>query len=222
MPKAKRTSAKKLTKNPTAKFSSYLDVPNLRRYWNQYRSKKLTWVVVLVLGLLILGLAKRSYFIAAMVNGQPITNFELQRKLNDQFRSQALGQLVDEKIVKDEARKRGVVVSPAEVETKVAEIEKNFGGKDVLDSLLTQQGQTRESLRKNLLLQVMIEKMYGGEASVSAEEIEAFISQNQQQLSTNSAEAYKQAADNLKQQKLGQLFSQKFQELKQNAKIQLF
>src|SRR6266542_3020795 len=97
MPKAKtirKTTSKKVTtKTPVKSYSqltSYLDLPNLKRYWNQYKTNKLTWLVVLVLGLLILGLAKRSWFIAAMVNGQPITNLELQQKLNAQFRSQAL------------------------------------------------------------------------------------------------------------------------------------
>ncbi len=219
------------TKSVTSKSSSTLSYrlgklyssTKLSSLWSTFKGDKRLWIVAGVLGLLLLGVAKKEWFVAAMVNGSPISNFEVQKRLNQQFKSQVVNQLADEKVIKDEAKKRGVVINPADVDQKIAELEKNFGGAEVLDSLLTQQGQTREGLRKNLELQIIIEKLYASEATVSAEEIDQFLSQNSAQLqATDEAAQRKEAEDQLKQQKLGQLFSQKFQELKQNANIQIF
>ena len=61
------------------------------------------------------------------------------------------------------------------------------------------------------------------EATVSAEEVNQFISSNKNYLkATDSAGQIKEAGDSLKQQKLSQIFSQKFQDLKQKASVKIF
>ena len=98
-----------------------------------------------------------------------------------------------------------------------------MGGAQALDNLLSQQGQSRDTIRQQLKLQLSIEKLYTNDATVSAEEVTKFIEQNKDQLrATDSAGQEKEAYDNLKNQKLTQIFSQKFQELRQKAKIQIF
>lgn len=187
------------------------------------KSSKRVWIIILVTGLLLLAFYKKSWFIAATVNGMPITNLELQTKLNQQFRGQILNQLVNEKIILDEARKGGAIPAESEIDQKIAELEANVGGKDTLDALLSQQGQTRTSLRDQIRIQLAITKIYEKQATVSADEVAKFIEENKNQLrATDSASQEKEAADILKQQKLSQIFNQKFQELRENAKIQIF
>lgn len=187
------------------------------------RSSKKFYLVLLVAGILLLVIYKKSWFIAATVNGLPITNLELQAKLNQQFKSQTLNQLINEKIVLNEAGKAGAIPSQSEIDQKIAELEKNVGGKDVLDTLLTQQGQTRTTLQDQIRVQLAITKLYDKEATVSAEEVSKFIEENKQALrATDSASQQKEALDTLKQQKLSPIFSQKFQELRQKANIQIF
>lgn len=189
----------------------------------KFRSSKSFYIVIAIIGLLLLSVYKKSWFVAAMVNGQPITNLELQSDLNKQFRTQTLNQMVNEKIILDEARKSGAIPTEAEVNTKIADLEKSVGGKDTLDGLLSQQGQTRNGLVKQIRIQLSVSKMYEKEATVSGEEVTQFLQQNKQQLqATDSAGQEKEAMDSLKSQKLSQIFNQKFQELKQKAKIQLF
>ncbi len=73
------------------------------------------------------------------------------------------------------------------------------------------------------MIQLAITKLYDKEATVSAEEVSKFIETNKDQLkATDSAGQEKEAYDNLKQQKLSQIFSQKFQQLKQKANIKIF
>lgn len=188
-----------------------------------FKSSKKLYIILLIVGILVLSIYKKSWFIAAMVNGMPITNLELQMQLNKQFKTQILNQLINEKIILDEARKVGAIPTDAEINTKISELEKNVGGKEVLDNLLSQQGQTRESLREQIRIQLAIAKLYEKEATVSAEEVSKFLEENKNVLqATDSASQEKEAFETIKNQKLSQIFNQKFQELRTRAKIQIF
>ena len=188
-----------------------------------FRSKKYFYVAAIVLGILLLVIYKKSWFVAALVNGSPVTNLELQTQLNKQFRTQTLNQLVNEKLILSEANKNGAIPTDAEIDQRISELEKSVGGKEVFDNLLSQQGQTRVSVRNQIRIQLAITKLYENEATVSAEEVAKFLEENRQSLqATESAAQEKEAFDAIKQQKLSQIFNQKFTELRQNAKIQIF
>lgn len=188
-----------------------------------YRPSKKVLIIIAVIAILLLLTTQKGVFLAATVNSSPITNLELLARLNQQYRTQMINQLVNEKLILGEAQKKGVSVSGKEVEEKITQIEGNVGGPEALDSLLSQQGQTRASLRDQIRVQLVIEKLYANEATVSADEVDKFIIDNKDSLqATTSAEATKEATEMLKQQKLGKVFNEKFQELKSAAKIQIF
>lgn len=187
------------------------------------KSSKTRVLILIVAVILLLAIYKKNWFIAAVVNGMPVTNLELQLKLNQQFRTQTLNQMINEKIIISEAAKAGAIPTDGEINQKISQLEANVGGKDMLDNLLAQQGQTRQTLRDQIRVQLAITKLYDKEATVSADEVTKFIDQNKAQLkATDSAGQQKEAEDTLKQQKLSQIFSQKFQDLRQKAKIQIF
>lgn len=186
-------------------------------------SSKKFWMIILIAGILLLAVYKKSWFVAAIVNGVPITNLELQIKLNEQFRTQTLNQLINEKIILEEARKSNSIPQDPEIDKRISDLETQVGGAEVLNTLLTQQGQTRQSLRNQVKLQLAIAKLYDKEATVSADEITKFIEQNSSALqSTDSAKQKEEAFNLLKQQKITEIFNQKFQELRSQAKIQIF
>lgn len=183
------------------------------------------WLVILViiLALLVLAYFKKSWFVAATVNGTPITNFELQKKLNDTYREQTLNQLINEQVILDAGKKNNVVATDDEINNKISSIEAQVGGAQVLDNLLSQQGQTRQSLKDQVKVQIIIEKLYASEATVSASEIDQFITQNKDSMqATNSAGQQKEAFQAIHQQKLSQIFNQKFSELKKQADIKIY
>ncbi len=189
----------------------------------KFRSSKNLYIAALVIGVLLLAIFKKNWFVVAMVNNTPITNLELQTQLNQQFRTQTLTQLINEKIIMLEASKKAALPTQAEINNKIAELEKTVGGKAALDSLLSQQGQTRVSLLNQIRIQLTITKLYEKEATVSAEEVTKFVDKNKAQMqATDSAAQQKEAYDIIKNQKLSQLFSQKFQELHQKANIKIF
>ena len=132
-------------------------------------------------------------------------------------------QIINEKIILSEAAKKGVVIGEKEIDEKMSQLETTFGGAEGLDAVLSQQRQTRSDLRRELRLQLSMEKLYDKEASVSAEEIDKFISENRAQLAaTDSASQRKEAQEALRQQKLSKIFSEKFQQLRQQVKITIF
>lgn len=223
---------------PGGKLNNFLN--NFPDRVKTFRASKTFYILLIALGLALLFFFKKSWFIAAMVNGSPITNLELQSKLNQQFKSQTLNQLINEKIISNEATKNNVIVSETDINNKIREIEVSVGGVETLNSLLSQQGQTRDTIRQQIKLQLTIDKLYSKEATVSAEEVAKFIEQNKQSLSqgdkqslpsgddknqlsaSESAKLEKEATDAIKNQKITQIFSEKFQELRQKAKIQTF
>lgn len=217
--------AKKLKKQTSTEYP-YKFVNNLldRLYsLKKFRNSKSFYLLIIALGILLLAIYQKSQILPAMVNGQPITGFELLGKLNEQFRTQTLNQLINEKIILQEAGKMGVIPNNQEVQSKISEIETNVGGAQSLEAILSQQGQTRVTLKDRVRLELAIAKLYDKEASVSAEEVTKFLETNRGVLrATDSAQQEKEAYDLIKQQKLTEIFTQKFQELKQKAKIVIF
>lgn len=188
-----------------------------------YKPSKNTYLILLIVGILLLVTFKKSWFVAAMVNGQPVSNLELQARLNQQFRDQTLNQMINEKIILDEAAKDHALPTDAEVEKRISEIETSVGGVQAFNNLIAQQGQSRESVKQQLRIQLSIEKLYAKDATVSADEVNKYIEENKDSLkATDSASQTKEAEDILKQQKLSQVFQQKFQDLRTRAKIQIF
>lgn len=217
---AKKVSPKLKPTQPFAQVNNLLD--KIYSFKNLHSSKKI-YIILLIAVILLLAVYKKSLFIAAIVNNVPLTNLELQNKLNEQFRTQTLNQLINEKIILQEATKLGAIPTQAEINAKIAELETSVGGKDALNTLLAQQGQSIDSLREQLGIQLAVSKLYESEATVSADEVEQFLTENRALLrATDSAGQRKEAEETLKQQKLSQIFTQKFQELRQKAKIQIF
>lgn len=218
-------STAKLAVNPISNLFLNRIAPfkNVSANWQTWRRDRRFYLVLVIIGLLLVFTFKKSWIVAATVNNEPITNLELQTKLNQQFRDQLISQLVNEKLLDQEARKNQVVITEADLNQKITELENNVGGASALDSLLSQQGQTRAMLKDQLRIQVVIEKLYSKEATLSAQEVDNYIIQNQSQLrASDSAGQKKEVEDLLKQQKLGQIFSEKFQALKSLANVKIF
>ena len=165
----------------------------------------------------------KDWFIAAQVNGSYVTNLELQKRLNEEYRQQALEQIINEKIILSEATAKGIEVSQDEVNQEIAELETRFEGAENLNKLLEQQGTNRQGLERQIKAQIALEKMYESEATVSQEEIDEYITQNKATLvATDEAAQRTEAEAAIKERKLYTIFSEKFQELKDKAKVTIF
>lgn len=180
------------------------------------------YIIIIVLVILaLLAFRFKNLFIVATVNGKPITRLAFEKELNSKFGDQTLENMISEQIILSEAKNKGVSVEKADVDSKVKEIEERLKGQIALDDALKAQGLTKESFEKQLEVQLIIDKMFDKEATISDKEIDEYLSQNQEALasSTDPAKLREDIYQTLKQQKVGDLFDKWFTEAKQKANI---
>jgi len=108
-----------------------------------------------------------------------------------------------------------------EVQDKIKEVEERYGGKEEFDALLLQNNQTRANLVTNIRTLLAMEKMYGELVTVTDDDVEAYLKENSVEAADEAARK-EQAKKAVREQKLNQLYSQKFQELKTKANIRIF
>lgn len=209
-------------KKSISPFVNIISLPNKVIIFRKTNPQKF-WIAIIIIGLLLLLLTKKNLVVAGLVNGQPITNFELQTRLNKQFRTQTLNQMITEKILEQEASKKGINITPDELNIKIKEIEEQYGGVETFNSILSQQGITREDFKNQTRLQLIVEKLFAEASSPSAEDIEKFMVDNKDlPEATDEAKFRVTAEAQVRQTNLAKVFNEKFQALKQASKIQIF
>ncbi len=218
-----KAKAEKLVKNSRASEAKVIEST---KYPTKLTSPILTKkIVILAVVIILVAIAyvNKKYLVAATVNGQPITGLEVEQRINSYYRSKTLNDIINEKILEQEAAKKGLTVTPQEVSSKVSAMEQQSGGANSFNALLEQNGYTREQITNQTRLNLLVEKMYSSEATPSAQEIDSYIEQNKDDpAATDAAKFRATAVDSLKQQKLQDVISQKFQQLKQAAKVTTF
>lgn len=115
---------------------------------------------IIALGALIyLG---RGLFVAAVVNGQPISRISVIQEAEKQSGRQALDTLVRNTLIEQEARKANVSVSQEELDAEIKKVEDTFSKQgQKLDDVLAMQGLTRADLEKLLRLEILVGKIVG-------------------------------------------------------------
>ncbi len=192
------------------------------------RFDKRVVILVIIAALAILVYYKKGWFIAATVNSQPISNVELTQRMYSLYKGDTLKQLINEKILEQEATKNGVYVSQAQINQRAEEdINKQYGSQNNLDQAISQQGVDKNAilsqLKNTARIELLVEGLYGKEASPTAEQIDQFKKDNANiPEATDTAKFQVLAADQVKQENLNKIIGEKFQALKSAAKIQTF
>ncbi|MEK7565641.1 MAG: hypothetical protein AAB506_01180 [Patescibacteria group bacterium] len=190
--------------------------------------KKLNYPL-LVLGLVIvvlvvlLGWKNKGLFIVAMVNGRPITRLELESRMVDRYGQSSLEELVNERIVRDAAAKKGVKVIAPEIDVKEQEIRKRLGDQVNLEQALAQQKITLADFRKQMELQVVVEKLVADQIIITDAEVAEYISKNKIVLTaTDEAQMKEETRSILFQQKVNEAFGKLFSDLKSQTPVLKF
>ncbi|MDO8452678.1 MAG: SurA N-terminal domain-containing protein [bacterium] len=189
-------------------------------------STKKNFLPFLVVALVVVSIAtllfyKKHWILSALVNNRPVTSFEVMSRAYKTYRKEITDQIVNERLVFDEARRQGALPTAGEVEDKIKEVEERYGGKEEFDALLLQNNQTRANLVTNIRTLLAMEKMYGELVTVTDEDVEAYLKENSVEAADEAARR-EEAKKAVREQKLNQLYSVKFQELKDKANIRVF
>lgn len=178
--------------------------------------------ILAVLGALF---AFKGLFVAATVNGAPISRVSVIQELEKNSGQQALDIIITKKLIEAEAAKAGVTVSQEDIDAEIKTIEDQVstqGG--TLEMALAQQGITEEQLREQLGLQKKMEKILADKIQVTDEEVNQYLTQNKTPLpaGTSEAEFKDQIRDQLKNQKFNAEADKWITGIKADAKIQYF
>jgi len=137
-------------------------------------------IIIVAVGLLIaLGYHYRGVFIAATVDGSPISRLSVIHELEKTTGKQALTSLVTQKVIAAEVKKKGVVVGDEEVDAeikRISDIVTAQGGQ--IETVLAAQGMTLLDFRQRALMQLQVEKLLGDKIVVTDADVEAYIKEN--------------------------------------------
>ncbi|OGG03591.1 hypothetical protein A2W14_03375 [Candidatus Gottesmanbacteria bacterium RBG_16_37_8] len=219
MPVKKTTAAK------TKLSGVALGEKSQKKSWRDFLPKKIISLKnLLIIGLLLLVVlfwGARKYFIMATVNGQPVSRFELNSRLNSQFGESVLDQLINERLLLGAARGAGIFITSDEIDKRIKEIEGSLEGKMSLTQALSMQGLTPNTFKRQLELQLSIEKLFVSQATVSAAEIDEYLKNNENLFpeATDPAKLKTEVEGFIKQQKISKLYEEWFNKIKKDAKI---
>lgn len=211
---------------PRKKITKKSDTPQVISVLEK-RITKPPWKNILLIVLLILAVlfwVFKGWFIAAMVNGQPISRWQLNSQLENKFGKQVLDGLINERLILSAAKQKGIFITANEIDSRIKQIEERLKGSITLDEALKAQGLTKDDLRKQIEIQISIEKLFDKESTVSSQEIDDYFARNKEayKSATDEAAVKKEIEGIIRQQKIGDSFEKWFADIRKNAKIQSF
>lgn len=193
--------------NPTdtVRQDSASATTSAEKKYERKMSKRTIIFVVIVLAIIGVLFYFKGLFVAAIVNGTPISRLEVIRELENTSGRQALDALVVKRLINTEANKAGITVSQADVDTEIKTLEDRIskqGG--TLDLVLAQQGITQDQFREQILLQKKLENILKDSLQVTDEEVDQYFTQNKMTPPAGSTD------NDIKNQIREQLKNQKF------------
>lgn len=195
-----------------------------KKYFKNPRSKKSLILGLITLTVLLILYLIKSLFVAALVNGQPISRISIIKNLERRGGKEALDSLINQALIFQEAKKQNVSVTDEEIEATISEIETGLKDQGGLDQALLLEGMTRVDLVKQIRMQKLVEKMLAARAIVTEAEVNEYIEANKDILPKDSTpeEINKIVKNQLGQQKLSSEIQIWLADLMQKAKINYF
>lgn len=222
---------KKSVSNPVESTKALLSANTLpikskmTSIWKKIKNPKIFIPLIVLLVLILAAIFGQRLFFVAYVNGQPITRMAYYNALEQKDGSTVMQNLVMESLINQEASKRGIVVTNADVQKAEKNIEQQLSSQgQSLDSVLTSQGLTMAEFEDQLRVQQQVEKLLGNKINVTSKQIDDYIAQNKNSLPTTATGSALRAEvkQQLQQEQLTVAFQSFIANLEKNAHITYF
>ena len=138
-------------------------------------------IIALIVGAVVFALTRPSDDAVARVNGEDITKDELYEIMVKQDGQTALDALISKKIIQLEAEKQNIQVTDADLEGEVAELANYYGGQAAFEQSLTTYNMTIDDVKKDLTVQVQLEKLMESRITITDKEVEEYFAANSEQ-----------------------------------------
>ncbi|TSC96348.1 MAG: parvulin-like peptidyl-prolyl isomerase [Parcubacteria group bacterium Athens1014_10] len=185
---------------------------------------KIAAIVVLVVLIGFFAFYYKRLFIAAMVNGTPISRFAVIKELESVSGKNALDALITQKLINDEVLKKGITVSNDEIDAEIKNVENQVEAQGMtLSQALAAQGLTQENFKKKIVIQKKLEKLLADQVQVTDDEVAKYIKDNKVEIPKGQEDSYKaQIKDQIEQQKMSEAANLLINSLRSQAKINYF
>lgn len=196
-----------------------------KKGWQSWLTLKTAIPICALIILLAVAYYYRGLFVAATVNGSPISRFAVIGELEKQSGKQTLDSLVTKKLIEAEVNKNNITVSQADIDAEVKKIEQQVAGQGgTLDMALQQQGMTREQFLEQITVQKKLEKLLADKTAVTDQEVDAYIKDNKvtPPAGQKIEDVKAQLKSQLQQKKFNEVAQQWITDLKTNAKIKFY
>ena len=183
--------------------------------------------VALIIIILLVGVGLyyyRGLFVAAVVNGQPISRLEVIRQTEQQSGKSTLDTLERNALIEQEAKKQNVIVSDKEVSDEITKLQGNLKSQgQSMDQVLAAQGMSQDDLRHLIRLDKLVQKMVGKDVRVTDKEVNDYIDKNKASLpASDETTLKKQVKAQLLQQKTNDKVRTWLADLQKKANIVQF
>ncbi|MCI6989066.1 MAG: SurA N-terminal domain-containing protein [Campylobacter sp.] len=143
-------------------------------------------VFILLLLCVAFGNAKVVNWVVALVENEPITNYEIQNlmKKGRMSEQQAVNYLVDQKLFEAQVKKLGIKISPTEIEDKITEIkiQNNMDDQAFRASLMSQNidyADFRKDIEENIKKEKLLASVFSkADSSATPENVRRFYERN--------------------------------------------
>jgi foldase protein PrsA len=160
----------------------------------------------------------------AIVNGERIMKGDFYEQLEDTYGATIVSQMIDERLIFQEAEKENVTVSDEEINDEISELQENYGGEEALQSELDARGISDEKLREQIETTLIVEKMLVDSIEITEEEKKEFFEEYKDVLFPEDEdptyeEAEEKITQTLRDQKLSQEVQTWLAELREDSNI---
>lgn len=142
--------------------------------------KKTIWIsgsAIVAIALLVtfISLSEKN---VASVNGEKISEKELNEMLVAQYGSEALDSLITEKIINQEKKKEKIKVSKEELDAEMTAYMESYGGKDSFEEILANSGVKMSTVEKNIENYLVTKKLLEPRIDITDEEMKEYFEEN--------------------------------------------
>jgi len=189
--------------------------------------KIMLWVIIFVISFGIIDFVFQyvnNDMSIAMVNGERISRKEYYRELHLAAGSQISEKLIEDAIIRQEAKKTGITVAQEDIDQVIDDYIAYVGGEEVFNQLMEQQGTSREEIEKSLETTFMLKEMVIENINPTDEELETFFNDYKDSYFPGEETTFEDNKEEVREMYLEQQYmvykDSRLAELKANAIIQ--
>lgn len=144
--------------------------------------KKIYWILgstIIAIALLVTFISMSDKSVAS-VNGEKISEKELNERLVSQYGSNALDSLITEKIINQEKKKEKIKVSKDEIEEEMNAYMESYGGEEAFQEVLANSGVKLSAVEKDIETYLTTKKLLEPRIDISDEEMKEYFEANKE------------------------------------------